>query len=238
MAFGDRLRARLQDIGAKFRDDEGLFQGGKFGRVGGRFRDWADSTRTTMGGDDTVASKTLSGLTGAAPGQDVMDSGFPFLGDPRQTTGFADARELATRFDPSNPNSVKELQLRLIDQGYLPEGADDSMFGPQTEAALRKMQGHFDLNNPNDPQNLLDYATHKWGGSADPSQAVTPDSSMAQRMSKFIGLPPGIDPEEETAIAPGIYPGPNDPYSRFMDIIPSQFQFQKSIRPSWMRDRD
>ena len=181
MALGDGLRKRLQGLGAKFRDDEGLFQGGQFGRVGGRFKDWADSTRTTMGGDSTVASKTLSGLTGAAPGQDVMGPGFHKLGDPRQNTGFADARSLATSFDPSNPNSVREMQLRLIDQGYLPEGADDSMFGPQTEAALRKMQGHFDTNNPNDPQSMLDYAMHKWSGGAAP------------------GVDPGVDPDAYTS---------------------------------------
>ena len=231
MAFGDRLRAKLQDIGAKFRDDEGLFQGGQFGRVGGRVRDWMDSTRTTMGGDDTVASKTLSGLAGAAPGQNAMDSGYsplPVTGDPRQTTGFADARSLATTFDPSNPNSVREMQLRLIDQGYLPEGADDSMFGPQTEAALRKMQGHFDLSNPNDPQSMLDYAMHQWGGSADP----VPDPSQVANPNNLSDPTAGITAPDE------IYPGPNDPYSRFLNIIPSQLQFQKSVRPSWMPSRD
>ena len=198
MALGDRLRARLQDIGAKFRDDEGLFQGGQFGRIGGRFRDWADTTRTTMGGDDTVASSTLSGLTGAAPGQDVMGSGFYKIGDPRQTTGFADARALATTFDPSNPNQVRELQLRLIDQGYLPEGSADAMFGPQTEAALRKMQGHFDLNNPNDPQNLLDYAMHKFGN------APTPDPSAGTTPNPGAGTGGGTIPGLGTVIGAGI----------------------------------
>ena len=205
MAFGDRLRARLQDIGAKFRDDEGLFQGGQFGRIGGRFKDFTDSTRTTMGGDDTVASKTLSGLAGAAPGQNAMDRGYsplPVTGDPRQTTGFADARSLAATFDPSNPNSVREMQLRLIDQGYLPEGADDSMFGPQTEAALRKMQGHFDMNDPNNPQSLLDFSMDSI-----PAQSPNPVPDPVSD--------PSSDPSGQGIKSPG-----TDPYNRFMNIMP------------------
>ena len=186
MAFGDELRAKLQNIGAKLRDDEGLFQGGKFGRIGGRFRDWADSTRVTMG-DNTVAGETLSRLTGAAPGKDI--TGYvtaptgkqfpinPMFADPRDNPGFADARALAATFDPSNPNQVRELQLRLIDQGYLPEGSADAMFGPQTEAALREMQGHFDINDPGNPQNLLDYAMHQkaLGNAPTPEPEPTPE---------------------------------------------------------------
>ena len=207
MAFGDELRAKLQNIGAKLRDDEGLFQGGKFGRIGGRFKDWADSTRVTMG-DNTVAGETLSGLTGAAPGKDItgyvtaptgkLATIHPKWSQPRDNVGFADARALAATFDPSNPNQVRELQLRLIDQGYLPEGSADAMFGPQTEAALREMQGHFDINDPGNPQNLLDYAMHQ----------------------KALGNAPTLDPEPT--------PEPNAPST------PTMYNpiFQ---RPSWMR---
>ena len=193
MALGDGLRKKLQGLGAKFRDDEGLFQGGQFGRIGGRFKDWADSTRVTMG-DNTVAGETLSRLSGAGPGQDI--TGYvttstgrqfpihPKWAQPRDNVGFADARALATTFDPSNPNQVRELQLRLIDQGYLPEGSADAMFGPQTEAALRKMQGHFDINDPGNPENLLDYAMFqkKLGN------APTPDPGATSPNSRFINM--------------------------------------------------
>ena len=213
MAFGDSLRAKLQDIGAKFRDDEGLFQGGEFGRLGGRFRDFTDSTRTTMGGPDSVGGSTLSGLAGAAPGQDMM------MGDPRATTGFADARSLATTFDPSSHNQVRELQLRLIDQGYLPEGADDSMFGPQTEAALRKMQGHFDMNDPNNPQSLLDFSMDSIPAqSPDPvpdPNLSTGQNSLNSAMS-IMSMVPGLGtPAQPSYLQPNMQTNMPDPLAQF-----------------------
>ena len=227
MAFGDELRAKLQDIGAKFRDDEGLFQGGQFGRLGGRFRDFTDSTRTTMGGDDTVASKTLSGLTGAAPGQNAMNRGYsplPVTGDPRQTTGFADARSLAETFDPSNPNSVREMQLRLIDQGYLPEGADDSMFGPQTEAALRKMKGHFDMNDPNNPQSLLDFSIDSIPAQS-PDPVPDPNLSAGQNSlnsgMSMMSMVPGLGTSAQPSyLPPNMQANTPDPLAKFKSLNP------------------
>ena len=153
MAFGDRLRQGLQNLGSKLRDDKGLFQGGQYGQVGGRLRDWAESTRSPMGLGNT-GQQDLSSFYGATPGENI------FAGDEMVTPEFADARMQAATFDPSNPNEVRELQLRLIQQGLLPEGADDSMFVPQTEAALRQLQGQMPMQGGG----LLDYTPQMQSG--------------------------------------------------------------------------
>ena len=157
-----------QRWGDKFRDDKGLFQGGDFGRIGGRFQDFLDTTSAIQPrADQTPGGVMLSNLANPnQPGVDVVTPGGTY--DPRATRGFADARSLATTFDPTNPNSVRELQLRLIDQGYLSGAQDaegnyieaDSQYGPKTEAALRDLQGHFDVNNPTDPSSLLGYTEY------------------------------------------------------------------------------
>ena len=43
-------------------------------------------------------------------------------------------------------NSVKKMQERLIELGYLPEGAADGAFGYQTNRALKEFQGNNGLN--------------------------------------------------------------------------------------------
>ena len=43
-------------------------------------------------------------------------------------------------------NDVKKMQKRLIELGYLPEGADDGAFGYQTNRALKEFQGNNGLN--------------------------------------------------------------------------------------------
>ena len=157
-----------QRWGDKFRDDKGLFQGGDFGRIGGRFQDFLDTTSALQPRtDQTPGGVMLSNLANPnQPGVDVVTPGGTY--DPRATRGFADARSLATTFDPTNPNSVRELQLRLIDQGYLSGAQDaegnyieaDSKYGPKTESALRDLQSHFDVNNPTNPNSLLGYTEY------------------------------------------------------------------------------
>ena len=147
MAFGD-----------KFTDNEGLFQGGRLGRFGGRFRDWwEDNTQDPYGHRDRRARESLS----KDMGQD-MPATYPKTTVDKwhrnKETGqlrtydkempldqaAAMARSHALDFDVSNPDSVRILQQRLNESGYTDSEGNplevDSVFGEKTEFALRNLQ--------------------------------------------------------------------------------------------------
>tara|TARA_Y100000592_G_scaffold26937_1_gene42678 strand:- start:362 stop:964 length:603 start_codon:yes stop_codon:yes gene_type:complete len=175
-----------------FTDDQGLFQGGKYGRFGGRFRDYMERTfgnqdrinqrsRDRLGEQmdiDNVPDTYMKTMTGmreemeSTPLQKSMeflkDYGLPsvvtqsFAGnsmedvpynyqeeaDLTQDVAMARGRGGAMDFDPSDPQSVRQLQRRLNLAGYTDsEGNpldEDGMFGAKTESALRAIQR--DLN--------------------------------------------------------------------------------------------
>ena len=138
------------------RDDEGLFQGGKYGRVGGRIIDALDSTVAPEQEAET-AGRTLASEMGMeadrlAPAADKVTYN-PFAADdPRMTKDFSMARILALDFDPSNESDVKQIQKRLKTAGY--KGADgeelkvDGKFGKNSLHALRAIQSDMKKSDP------------------------------------------------------------------------------------------
>ena len=224
MAFGDKLRQGFQNWGKSFRDDKGLFQGGQSGQLGGRFQDFMgglndpyksgqDASSTGYltpqqpggeGGYGTDLSRQF-GLQDVIPGQGTQTMQNKFMGsDPRLNQDFAGARGQALNIDVSNPNEVREMQQRLIQQGYLPEGADDSIFGAQTEAAMRKLQGHMPMSDPTGMQGLLGYTDMLSGGGGgaalgpDLSQVVNPNN-LSDSTAEITALAPGLDYPDVTA---------------------------------------
>lgn len=167
MGFFDRLREKLTD-------QEGLFQGGKYGRIGGRFQDLAQSQ---------YSPEEQLGQTLGTP---------PLLtGDPNVTQDLAMARDYATDFDPSNPNDVRTMQRRLNQAGYRDEEgnplAEDAMFGSKTEAALRQMQGNLPMGGA---PNLMGYAMDE----VDPSGGQGLGDSRVGKMRNLYdasGMEPG-----------------------------------------------
>ena len=199
----------------RYTDDQGLFQGGKYGRFGGRFRDYMEETfgnqkridsrsRNNLGnqmGVEEVPDVYMRNKTGTrqemvpyskeeeyfTPFQKAMefmgDYSLPGLAsraftgeglyDPKpytrtvqgermedvpynyqepsdldQNVSMARGEGGAMNFDPSDSQSVRQLQKRLNLAGYTDsEGnplAEDGMFGERTESALRSIQR--DLN--------------------------------------------------------------------------------------------
>lgn len=142
MAF-EKIKQMISNVKGKMMDDEGLFQGGKYGRVGGRFKDMMDSTVQGGAGRRGREMTQMFGQQDVGPGgvTDLTSSMFDDS-DPRLSQDFTMARKGAFDFDPSNPNDVLMMQKRI--NRLLPEGdqlAEDSMFGPKTESALRRVQG-------------------------------------------------------------------------------------------------
>ena len=183
----------FQKWGQKLRDDEGWFQGGERGRLFGRFQDKVDAlnqgykdkidARGTNyytpgetgpeGGYGTDLSRAFNIQDAPRMGVKNPDQNVFTMGDQRMSHDFSTARQQALHFDPTNPNEVREMQLNLIKAGYLPDTQDaegnyvaaDSMFGPQTESALKLMQGHMPASDPTGAQGMLDYAL--WSGNKD-----------------------------------------------------------------------
>ena len=141
MAF-EKIKQMISNVKGKMMDDEGLFQGGKYGRPMGRFQDMLDSTVQDQSGRSGRNLTAMFGQQDVGPGgvTDLTSSMFP-EGDIRLTKDFEMARSGAFDFDPSNPNDVLMMQKRI--NRLLPEGdqlEEDSMFGPKTESALRRVQ--------------------------------------------------------------------------------------------------
>ena len=133
MAF-EKIKQMIGNIRGKLTDDEGLFQGGKYGRLGGRYRDWAEETSGIGHSPKGIGRRMERRL-------DMEEGSYPQEG-PMATRDFEMARTGALDFDPSNEQDVLMMQKRL--NQVLPEGSrlkEDAMFGPKTEAALRMVQG-------------------------------------------------------------------------------------------------
>lgn len=165
----------------KFLDKEGIFQGGKQGRAFGRIKDFLAKSvpesqmRETQGRRLTEAF----GMPGGDMGGGVQSQTHNVFGgdDERLTPEFASARIAALDFDPSDPESVKGLQRKL---GVTVDGK----FGPQTEAALRSVQGQMPMN---DPTSLLDFGVGNMG--AGPSQESM-DTGQSYMSEGGYGEPP------------------------------------------------
>lgn len=133
MAF-EKIKKMIGNIRGRLTDDEGLFQGGKYGRLGGRYRDWAEETSGIGQSPRGIANRMERRLG-------MEEGSYPQEG-PMATRDFEMARTGALDFDPSNQQDVLMMQKRL--NQVLPEGSrlkEDAMFGPKTEAALRMVQG-------------------------------------------------------------------------------------------------
>ena len=138
-----------------FRDDEGLFQGGQYGRVGGRILDAMESTVPT-GREEELVGRQL-GKAFYVPQEEkfpgVKDITSPFAeDDPRMTKDFSMARILALDFDPNDASEIERLQNRLNLAGY--KGKDgkklsvDGKFGQNTLHALRNIQKDMGVEDP------------------------------------------------------------------------------------------
>ena len=138
----------------RFTDDDGLFQGGKYGRFGGRFRDWWEqNTQDPYGHRGRRARERLGNQmdieepipetymkTQVSPGQPEYQEEMPL----NQDVAYARGKGGALDFNPSDPESVRVLQKRLNQAGYVDQEGNplqvDATFGPKTEFALRTLQ--------------------------------------------------------------------------------------------------
>lgn len=146
----------IDKIMGMMRDDKGLFQGGDYGRVGGRMLDALDST-VAPGQEAETAGRTLASEMGMeadrlAPAADkVTYNPFP-ADDPRMTKDFSMARILALDFDPANEADVKQIQQRLKTAGYKGEDGKalevDGKFGKNSLHALRAIQSDMKKSEP------------------------------------------------------------------------------------------
>ena len=137
-------------------DDKGIFQGGKYKRVGGRVLDTLEGTVGPEQQQET-AGRALAGAMGveppsdASPGEKVTFNPFQ-EGDPRMSTDFSMARILALDFDPSNETDILKLQKRLNEAGYKGEDGKaldvDGKFGKNTLHALRNIQSDMKTSDP------------------------------------------------------------------------------------------
>ena len=206
---------RSNNMANRFTDDQGLFQGGKYGRFGGRFRDYMERTfgnqdridqrnRNRLGRQmdvDNVPDTYMRNRTGTkqqmvpysreeeyftplqktaeflgdyslpglvsqfftgeglydpepytrtVQGERMEDVPYNYQeeADLTQDVAMARGKGGAMDFDPSDAQSVRQLQRRLNLAGYTDsEGnalEEDGMFGAKTESALRSIQK--DLN--------------------------------------------------------------------------------------------
>jgi hypothetical protein len=147
----------LSKIREAMTNQGGALQGGKYGRPLGRLQD-AFEGMTQKGRDYGTDLSRRFDLQDVIPGQGTqVDQNVFGENDPRANQDFTMARTAGMDVDPSDPNSVRSLQQRLITMGLLPQGADDAMFGPQTEGALRKMQSFMPMDDPTGQQGLMSY---------------------------------------------------------------------------------
>ena len=162
------IKQLLDKMKTAMTDNQGIFQGGRQNRLFGRFGDKIDDFNKaykmrqdasptgffqpgTVGGEGgfgTEMSRAF-GLQDVDPirGTDTMQNLF-MKGDPRLNQEFVSARKMGLNFNPSDSNDVRQLQENLIAAGYMPPGSDDGVLGPQTESALRMMQGHMSMSDP------------------------------------------------------------------------------------------
>ena len=139
----------------KFRDDEGFFQGGKHGRVGGRLLDAMEGTVPSEKAEENVGRQLGEAFNlpkeDLGGGQHSLFSQFE-EGDPRMSKDFSMARILALDFDPSDSTEVARLQKRLTNAGYKGEDGkeltQDGKFGPNTLFALRNIQNDMGVDDP------------------------------------------------------------------------------------------
>ena len=114
-ATGPRVSPLLSSLGENLKDDSGMFQGGRTGRMFGRLRDKIDDYKTGIMNNSKKAVENVDQVS--------------------------DAGEMP-KFDVNNNQQVATMQNMLIQLGYLSgnmeqgEGAD-GMFGKNTEAAWR-----------------------------------------------------------------------------------------------------
>tara|TARA_R110002020_G_scaffold475448_1_gene710108 strand:+ start:1073 stop:1759 length:687 start_codon:yes stop_codon:yes gene_type:complete len=167
----------FDNLARKFSDDKGIFRGGSSGQPFGRIKDLLAKT-VPEGRQEQNIGKQLTQAFGMSPermggAQDIGHSAFQ-EGDPRLTPEFASARTAALDFDPSDPESVKGLQKKL---GVTVDGK----FGPQTEAALRSVQGQMPMN---DPTSLLGFAAQ------DAIPGTGTATNLANSMSSGMGSGP------------------------------------------------
>ena len=213
MAF-EKIKQMISNVKGKMMDDEGLFQGGKYGRVGGRFKDMMDSTVQDQSGRAGRDLTEMFGQQDIGPGgvTDLTSSMFS-EGDPRLSQDFSMARQGAFDFDPSDPNDVLMIQKRI--NKLLPEVSqldEDSMFGPKTESALRMVQGM--MNKEGGQGGLMGFLPDAIsGGFAEPSMGMSgPGDAYSQAsagMDSF-GLG-GITPSRDSVDSYGSAPA--DDYS-------------------------
>ena len=179
----------LSKIRQAMTDQGGAFQGGKYGRPLGRLQDAFEGM--TQGGRDYGVD--LSGRfntqdvipgRGTQVDQNTWNEEGRFLenADPRANQDFYMARTGGLDVDPSDPNSVRSLQQRLITAGYLPEGSADAIFGPQTESALRKLQSHMPANDPTGPGGLMQYLMDQPGAE---SPSLSQSGELGQDAASF-----------------------------------------------------
>tara|TARA_X000001382_G_scaffold78077_1_gene54704 strand:+ start:57 stop:674 length:618 start_codon:yes stop_codon:yes gene_type:complete len=145
----------LDKILGAMKDDKGMFQGGQYGRVGGRFLDATDNQQyahqTPIGEQPNYDNMPMPDPGQKILGQDIMKTprNEPVAGELSPAGNRLDY--LVQNFDPSSNDSVLELQKALNSSGSLGKKlSEDGKFGKKTLEAVRSIQsardGQMDMN--------------------------------------------------------------------------------------------
>ena len=221
----------------KYTDNEGLFQGGKYGRFAGRFRDWwEDNTQDPYGHRDRRARERLSKDMGTDMPETYNKTTVDKWHRNKETgqlrtydkdmpldQAASMARSHALDFDVSNPDSVRILQQRLNESGYTDSEGNplevDSMFGEKTEFALRNLQNDLQSQQfgfQNQPQA--------------PSQLSTASNSLPNNPSNRV---PNTAYESNSGFASHSNVKPFGPYAKHSDVEPfGPYAKHSNIAPS------
>jgi hypothetical protein len=109
-------------------DDKGLFQGGREGRMFGRFKDWRDDNQSRRAANKQAK---LDGILGKAHDMDTVH-------DENYTPESRD--DWTKHIDPTNPENVMQFQQWWNQNNSDDVIAVDGKFGPQSLDRLNKLR--------------------------------------------------------------------------------------------------
>lgn len=145
----------LDKILGAMKDNRGMFQGGEYGRVGGRVLDAIDANQYGMQ-QPIGEMPDYDNMPKANPGKRILEQ--EYMKTPRNEPMSGKLSPVGNRidymlqnFDPTSNDSVLELQKMLNSSGALgTKLSEDGMFGKKTLAAVRQLQAARDkVLNPN-----------------------------------------------------------------------------------------
>jgi|5B_taG_2_1085324.scaffolds.fasta_scaffold14831_2 hypothetical protein len=154
----------------KFTDNEGLFQGGRLGRFGGRFRDWwEDNTQDPYGHRDRRARESLSSKMGT----DMPETYTKTIIEP------------STTMEPSSiPSNAYQANMGSMGQPTSRQGQlrtyDKEMPLDQAASMARSQALDFDVSNP-DSVRILQQRLNESGYTDSEGNPLEVDSMFGEK---------------------------------------------------------